>query len=309
MIATFGPAAVGWPVNFLGVHDNMRMLKTEYLVNRLSRLAIFSLVTSLGLSSVLPSEPTGTLVKEACFNAIRQREAQSLWSYRVERHEDKHIILEQVIETVDTPVQHLLAVDGHAPTPEQLKEEDERHRSLLKNSAGQSALKKDHDEDSKKMEEMLRIIPEAFVFQDQGKQRGLEKIAFHPNPDFKPKTYEQRVLHTLVGTAFIDLHDKQIARISASLAQRVEFGLGLLGRVDRGGTVNITRTRLSDGVWQVSAEKIDLSGRMAIFKSLNRHKDEQRSDFKRVAPGTTLAQALDELEKNSPADSPKTFRQ
>jgi hypothetical protein len=287
----------------------MRMPKPKYLLDRVSRLAIFSLVTSLGLSSVLPSEPTGTLVKEACFNAIRQREAQSLWSYRVVRHEDKHIILEQVIETVDTPVKHLLAVDGHAPTPAQLKEEDERHRSLLKNSAGQSALKNDHDEDSKKMEEMLRIIPEAFVFQDQGKQRGLEKIAFHPNPDFKPKTYEQRVLHTLVGTAFIDLQDKQIARISASLAQRVEFGLGLLGRVDRGGTANITRTRLSDGAWQVSMEKIDLSGRMAIFKSLNRHKDEQRSDFKPVAPGTTLAQALDELEKNSPADSPKTFRQ
>jgi hypothetical protein len=285
------------------------MPKPKYLLDRVSRLAIFSLVTSLGLPSVLPSEPTGTLVKEACFNAIQQREAKSLWSYRVERHDDKHIILEQVIETVDTPVTHLLAVDGHAPTAAQLQEEDDRHRRLLRNLAGQSALKKDHDEDSKKMEEMLRIIPEAFVFQDLEKQRGLEKIAFHPNPDFKPKTYEQRILHTLVGTAFIDLHDKQIARISASLAERVEFGLGLLGRVDKGGSMNITRTRLSAGVWQVSVEKIDLSGRMAIFKSLNRHKDEQRSDFKPVAPGTTVAQALDELEKSGPPAHPKTFRQ
>ena len=73
--------------------------------------------------------------------------------------------------------------------------------------------------------------------------------------------------------------------------------------------MNIARTRLPDGVWQVSMEKIDLSGRMAIFKSLNRHKDEQRSNFKRVAPGTTSAQALDELEKNDAADSPNTFRQ
>jgi hypothetical protein len=287
----------------------MRMLKTEYLLDQISRVAIFSIVTSLGLPSVVPSEATGNLVREACYNAVQQRETKALWSYRVERHEDNHVILEQVIETVDAPVKHLVAVDGHAPTPAQLKEEDERHRSLLKNSAGQSAFKKDHDEDSKKMEEMLRIIPEAFVFQDLGKERGLEKLAFHPNPDFKPKTYEQRVLHTLVGTAFIDLHDKQIARVSASLAQRVEFGLGLLGRVDRGGTVKITRTRLSDGVWQVSMEKIDLSGRMAIFKSLSRHKDEQRSDFKPVAPGTTFAQALDDLEKNGPAGSPKTFRQ
>jgi hypothetical protein len=284
------------------------MPKPKYLLDRVSRLAIFSLVTSLGLPSGLPSEPTGTLVKEACFNAIQQREVKSLWSYRVERHDDKHIILEQVIETVDTPVTHLLAVDGHAPTAVQLKEENDRHRRLLRNSASQSAWKKDHDEDSKKMEEMLRIIPEAFVFQDLGKQRGLEKIAFHPNPDFKPKTYEQRVLHTLVGTAFIDLHDKQIARISASLAQRVEFGLGLFGRVDRGGTVNIARTRLSDGIWQVSMEKIDFSGRMAIFKSLNRRKDEERSDFKPIAPGTTFAQAIDELEKNRASSYSETSR-
>ena len=286
----------------------MRMPKPKYLLDRVSRLAIFSVVTSLGLPSVLPSEPTGTLVKEACFNAMQQREAKSLWSYRVERHEDKHIILEQVIETVDTPVTHLLAIDGHAPTATQRKEEDDRHRRLLRNSAGPSALKKDHDEDSKKMEEMLRIIPEAFVFQDLGKQRGLEKIAFHPNPDFKPKTYEQRVLHSLVGTAFIDLHDKQIARISATLAQRVEFGLGLLGRVDKGGSMNITRTRLSEGVWQISMEKIDFSGRMAIFKSLNKRKDEQRSDFKPVAPGMTIAQVLDELEKSGAPAHPKTFR-
>jgi hypothetical protein len=283
----------------------MRMLKPKYLLGQVFGMAIFSLVACLESPSVLPSEAINTLVNEACDNAVQQRETKSLWSYRVERHEDNHIILEQVIETVDIPVKHLLAIDGHAPTPPQLKEEEELHRRLLKNSAGQSAFKKEHDEDSKKMEQMLQIIPEVFVFQDQGKQRGLEKIAFHPNPDFKPKTYEQRVLHTLVGTAFIDLHDKQIAQVSASLAQRVEFGLGLLGRVDRGGTLNIARTRLPDGVWQVSMEKIDLSGRMAIFKSLNRHKDEQRSDFKPIAPGTTVAQALDELEKNGSAGSPK----
>jgi hypothetical protein len=283
------------------------MLKPKYLLDQVSRLAIFSVVTSLGLPSVWPSEPTGKLVKEACYNAIRQREAKSLWSYRVERHEDNHIILEQVIETADIPITHLLAVDGHAPTSAQLKEEEERHRSLLKNSDGQSAFKKEHDNDSQKMEEMLRIIPEAFIFQDQGKQRGLEKIAFHPNPEFKPKTYQQRVLHVLVGTAFIDLQDKQIARISASLAQRVEFGLGFLGRVDKGGTVNIARTRLAEGVWQVSMEKIDLSGRIAIFKSLNRRKDERRSDFKPVAPGTTVAQALDQLDKNGPAGSSEDF--
>jgi hypothetical protein len=140
----------------------MRMLRTEYLLDQVSRLAIFSLVTGLGLPSVLPSETTGNLVKEACYNAVQQREAKSLWSYRVERREDNHVFLEQVIETVDAPVTHLLAVDGHAPTPTQLKQEEERYRTLLKNSVNPSAFKKEHE--ATRMEELLRIIPEAFYF-------------------------------------------------------------------------------------------------------------------------------------------------
>jgi len=286
----------------------MGMLKTEFLLDRVSRFAIFSLMTSLALPSVLASGAIANLVKEACYNAVQQREMKSLWSYRVERYEDNHIIVERVIETVDTPVKHLLAVDGHPPTAAQLKEEEDRYRTLLKNSAGRSAFKKEREEDTKTMDEMLRIIPEAFIFQDLGTERGLKKIAFHPNPDFRAKSYQQRVLQNLVGTAFVDVQDKQIARVFASLAQQVEFGLGLLGRVDKGGTLNIARTRLPDGIWQVSTEKIELSGRMAIFKSLNRHKDEHRSDFKPVAPGTTFAKALDELDKNGPADTPGVFR-
>ena len=164
----------------------MRVLQSKYLLDQGFRVAIFSLLAFLGLPSALPSEAIGNLVREACYKAVQQRETKSLWSYRVERHENDHIILEQVIETVDAPVTHLLAFDGHAPTLAQLKEEEDRYRSLLKNSANQSVFKKEHDEETKKMAEMLRIVPEAFVFQDQGAQRGLEKIAFHPNPDFNP---------------------------------------------------------------------------------------------------------------------------
>ena len=98
----------------------MRMLKPKYLLDQVFGMAIFSLVACLESPSVLSSEAINTLVNEACDNAVQQRETKSLWSYRVERHEDNHIILEQVIETIDIPVKHLLAIDGHAPTPAQL---------------------------------------------------------------------------------------------------------------------------------------------------------------------------------------------
>ena len=98
------------------------------------------------------------------------------------------------------------------------------------------------------MEELLRTIPEAFVFEDQGKEGESERVAFHPNPGFKPKTYEQRIVHALDGIVFIDLHDKVIARLSGSLGSRVEFGYGLMGHIEPGGTTEITRVQLAPGV-------------------------------------------------------------
>jgi hypothetical protein len=147
------------------------------------------------------------------------------------------------------------------------------------------------------MEELLRIIPEAFVFEDQGKDGESEKIAFHPNPAFKPGTYEQRILHALDGMVFVDLHDKRIARLSGSLATGVEFGYGVIGHVQQGGTTEITRVYLSEGIWKTNAEKIDINGRFVLLKSINKHQDETRTDFAPVAPDTTFAQALNEIEK------------
>ena len=198
---------------------------------------------------------------------------------------------------MEAPVRHLLAVDGDPPTSAQMKEENDRHQELLNNASRRHAIQKQQDDDDKKMEELLRIIPEAFVFEDQGKEGQSERIAFHPNPGFKPKTYEQRILHALDGIVFIDLHDKRIARLSGSLGTRVEFGYGVIGHVEQGGTTEITRVHLSPGVWKTSAEKIDINGRFVLLKTINKHQDESRTGFEPVAPDTTFAQALDEIEK------------
>ena len=136
---------------------------------------------------------------------------------------------------------------------------------------------------------------EAFVFEDQGEEGESEKIAFHPNPGFKPKTYEQRILHALDGILFIDLRDKRIVRISGSLGTRVEFGYGAIGHVEQGGTMEITRVHLSPGVWKTSTEKIDIDGRFVMLKTIKKHQDESRTDFEPVVQGTTFAQALNEI--------------
>jgi hypothetical protein len=272
----------------------MELSRTISWFPHVSRFIMLT-VAAVALPPSLPSQTPKELIGEACFNELQHRERKTLWSYTAERHNHDHVFREQVIETVDGPVRHLLAVDGHPPSSPQMKEEDDRHQELLKNPSGTRAIRKQRDDDDKTMEELLRIIPDAFIFEDQGKEGESERIAFHPNPGFKPKTYEQRVLHALDGIVFIDLADRRIARLSGSVGTRVEFGYGLIGHVNQGGTTEITRVHLSPGVWKTSLEKIDIDGRFVMLKTINKHQDESRTGFEPVAPDTTFAQALDKF--------------
>jgi hypothetical protein len=266
---------------------------------RVSHFVIFIFAAAMAMASspALPSQTAKELIGDACYNELQHRDRKTLWSYTAELHVNSHLFLEQVIETADGPVRHLLAMDGHPPTPAQTKEELGRQQELLKNPSGRRAAQKQRDDDDQTIEELLRVIPEAFVFEDQGREEDFEKIAFHPNPGFRPRTYQQRIVHALDGIVFIDLRDKRIARLSASLASRVEFGRGLIGHVEQGGTAEITRVRLSPGVWKTSAEKINIDGRFVIFKTISKHQDESRTGFAPVAPNTTFAQALDQTTK------------
>ena len=270
-------------------------LSTIFLLVYAYRFVSPAFVAGMVVPPALPSQTAQELIRDACDNELQQRQNITLWSYISERHTNNHVFREQVIETVDAPVHHLLTVDGHPPTSAQMKDENDRHQQLLNNASRRHALLKQQDGDDKKMEELLRIIPEAFVFEDQGKEGQSERVAFRPNPEFKPKTYEQRILHALNGTVFIDLRDKRIARLSGSLGTRVVFGHGVIGYVEQGGITDITRVQLAPGVWKTSVEKIAIDGRFVLLKTINKHQDESRTDYEPVPPDTTFAQALSKI--------------
>ncbi len=82
----------------------------------------------------------------------------------------------------------------------------------------------------------------------------------------------------------IDLQEKRLEQLSATLTEDVVFGYGLVGRPDKGGTISITRTKVVPGIWKTSTSKINLNGRLLMFKTINKQKDETRGDFKGISP-------------------------
>ncbi len=232
---------------------------------------------------------------DACYNELHQREQHALWESQVQRRNAGHVIREQEIETVDGAVHRLLSVDGREPSPSEKKQNDERLRDLRQNPRARLELKKNSEADQELFADLLRVLPEAFLFQDQGTQGSFEKLDFRPNPTYKPKTNEEKVLHAMSGVILIDLDEKRLARLSATLTQQVDFGYGLIGHVQKGGTVDVNRIRLAPGIWKTSSFRIDIKGRFVFFKTISKEQDEAHSDFKSLAPDTTIPQALQQI--------------
>src|SRR5882724_12608244 len=127
----------------------MDISRTITLLAHASRVVAltFGAATALSPALALPSQAAKELISEACYNELQQREKRTLWSYVAERQSDNHMFREQVIETVDAPVRHLLAVDGHRPTLAQIKEENDRHQELLNDPSRRHAIHKQQDDD------------------------------------------------------------------------------------------------------------------------------------------------------------------
>src|SRR5580704_428232 len=140
----------------------MELSKTMLLLAHVSRFLTLTLAVAVALPPALFSQTARELIGQACYNELQHHKRKTLWSYTAERHVNNHTFLEQVVETVDGPVRHLLAEDGHPPTPAHLREEEDGYKALLKNPAGRRTVQKQRDDDDKTMEELLRIIPEAF---------------------------------------------------------------------------------------------------------------------------------------------------
>jgi hypothetical protein len=106
---------------------------------------------------------------------------------------------------------------------------------------------------------------------------------------------ELQLVHAMSGVILIDRDEKRLARLSATLTQQVDFGYGVIGHLRKGGTVDVNRIRLAPGIWKTSSFRIDINGRFVFFKTLNKQQDEAHSDFKSVAPDTTILQALQQI--------------
>ena len=78
---------------------------------------------------------------------------------------------------------------------------------------------------------------------------------------------------------------------------RVDFGYGLLGYVEKGGTFAIQREQVSATRWKASLIEVHVQGRVLLFRNVGKDQLEVRTDFRPVPHDISLTSAKERLDQ------------
>jgi hypothetical protein len=236
-------------------------------------------------------QTAAALMHEVVVNELTDRVQQWKWMYVIDKREGKQTLTEEQVETKDGPLYRVLAINGTPLDSNQRRQDTARIDRFLHDPSQQVKLKQGYEEDQQKLEKLMALMPDAFLYDYDGAEGNLVRLKFRPNSSYNPPTYEARVAHSLAGTILIDPQQKRLAKLSGELMNPVEFGFGLLGHIDNGGTIEIGRAEVGPSQWKTALINVQISGRLVFFKTISKQEYEMRSDFRAVSPALSLFEA------------------
>jgi hypothetical protein len=246
-----------------------------------------------------PSEPLQQLIHDVAYNEVNDRAQQSCWIYHVEKTVDGQTRSGEQVESSDGPVFRLVAIHGTPLTPDQTKQEDARLAHLLSNPGEEKKVAEQHEQDEERLQRLTALMPNAFLYEPSGSDGDRITLRFSPDPNFRPPTFEARAFAGMAGTVVIDAKQKRLIQLKGQLIHQVDFGFGLLGRIEKGGTFEIDRMPVSFTHWKTTQVSVHVSGHIILFKSVSKQQDEKRSNFRSLPDGTALKQAEALLSQSS----------
>jgi hypothetical protein len=246
----------------------------------------------------MPSQPAQKLVADVIYNELHDRERDSFWRYRSVRVAGSQNIVREQVETADGPIFRVLEDHGSPLDANQRRKEEERINELVNRPGAMTHVRQEHEQDEERLKKVMEMLPEAFLFEYEGPSEGDSvRIHFRPNPNFTPSSYEARVVHALVGTFTVNQRLKRMIDMDGQIEERVDFGYGILGHVEKGGTFEIHREQVSDTHWKTDLVEVHIQGKVLLIKNVTKDQRESRSDFRPVPHDISLVAARDLLDQ------------
>jgi hypothetical protein len=244
-----------------------------------------------------PSEPNDLLRRAVAKEKLGDKDEYFAWMDRLQK--PRGTVTKLMVDTPQGILARTLAVNDKPLSAEERQQDDDRINRLLDDRAMRDKAKKQR-EDQQHIERLLLALPDAFQCQYATADHDDSNLRLEcaPNPRFSPPNYESQILQGMKTVILIDRKEKRIARIEGTLFKDVTFGWGFLGRLNRGGHIEITQARVADNHWGMTRMDLTFVGRIVVVKPFNIAETEASWDYRSV-PRMSVAQALEFL-RNTP---------
>ncbi|HWA96074.1 MAG TPA: hypothetical protein VG844_15850 [Terracidiphilus sp.] len=250
---------------------------------------------SMAVKAQTIAEPAAQLVREVVANELNDHARHGFWRYWIASNDADGRRVSEQIETAQGPVRRLLSRDGHELSEDAEQDEEERLRSLASSETAQAHRLQSYEEDERRVGRILALLPDAFVYADDGMVNGQRRLRFRPNPAYDAHGVEARIFHAMKGELVLDPQQKRLIRLEGRLSENVDFGFGLLGRLNKGGWFLMERTAVSASEWKTVRLEIHMTGRALMVKAIARETSETRGGFTAVPAGLSTRQAAELL--------------
>jgi hypothetical protein len=244
------------------------------------------------LVSVAATDPKLTpLVRNILQHEIRaEADDKSLWCYRKFVEKDGKHQLFSACQSQGAEIDRLMAENGKPLSQRQSQIENQRIQKLLGNEEQLKKQKEQQADDARQATKLLKMIPEAFLFQQVSNDGDRATLRFIPNPQFQSSGYSELVFHHMEGTLTLDLKQKRLVEINGRLNSEVKFAGGLLGHLDKGGTFLVKQQEVGPGCWEMTRMDVQMNGRALFFKTIGVRTNEIDTDFHAVPPKASIQQ-------------------
>ncbi len=246
------------------------------------------------------AEPTPQgLVDRALANELKAAEdGGHPMRYVLRKASPRVTTTKEIVETSDGDVARLIAIDDKPLSAADEQKELARLSALENNPGLERHRKQSEDADAARALEVVRALPSAFLYQFDGQTDGplgaVEQFTFKPNPEYTPPDLETEVLTAMSGEILIDPASERVTHLEAHLDADVNFGWGILGRLNKGGWIAIDQADVGGGVWRTVRFQMRMSGRV-VFRTRVFDTSEEESDYAPVPVGLRYTQAIEML--------------
>ncbi len=255
----------------------------------LGKLVAF-LLFLFSLATMAQNNPRA-LVSKMVENELASQNQPRYWMYLDRDSKPEKTEVDRVIQLPQCWISWPVSINGHSPSAEARERAREQLEKLINDPDARKKNRDNIDSDGSKSAQMLKMLPDAFLFFPDGRVGKSIRLKFRPNPKYEPPSSEAKVFHNMEGILLIDAKETRLARLSGRLMSDVDFGFGILGRIEKGGTFEVVQSEVAPQDWEVSLLDVHITGRALFFHTIGEQQHEVRSQFKPVPLNLTVAEA------------------